>query len=233
VKAVIIEIHKDYCIVMTKDGQFLKRKIPAGVFEIGDEIMVSEKHSHQPEAARVNWVKNFAVAAIVVVMIAAGSIWLVKYMKMYYSSRNMRLFTQDEAVGEMKVEAELEEEAPAEEDAQESALAMDEEQKETVVYKGMFSIEEGLQIDEEISGIMFSYQVIDGTSMYVRLENISRSPYFNGTFEISTLLSDESVSRSLKTILLQGFKPEQVRENTFILKAGEVNFWLQVTERNY
>ena len=232
-KAVIMEIHKDYCIVMTKNGQFLKRKILAGGYEIGDEIMVSEEYSHQPEEVRVNWVKNFAVAAIVLVVMTAGSIWVIRYMKTYYSPGNIALTTQDRAGEETKVEAELVKEAPAEEGVQESGLAMDEEQKETVIYKEIYSLEEGIQIKEEIVGFMFSYQVIDGISMYVRLENISRTPYFNGTFEISTLLSDGSPSRSLKTILLQGFKPEQVWENTFILKAGETSFWLKVTERNY
>ena len=61
-KAVIMEIHKDYCIVMTKDGQFLKQNIPAGVFEIGDEIAVSKEYAHEPKTVKVGWLKNLSIA---------------------------------------------------------------------------------------------------------------------------------------------------------------------------
>ncbi|MBM3708083.1 MAG: anti-sigma factor domain-containing protein [Actinobacteria bacterium] len=39
-KAIILEIYRKYCILMTKDGQFLRKNIPAGLYEIGDEIII-------------------------------------------------------------------------------------------------------------------------------------------------------------------------------------------------
>ncbi len=228
-KVVIMEIHKDYCIVMTKDGQFIKKKIMAGAYEIGDEIIISE-YSYQPEAARVNWVKNFVVGAIIVAAITAGSIWVIRYMKEYFSPVNMALTAQDGAGEETRIEAE---ESQADKGAQEQAFTMDEDQEEAVVYGSVYSLEEGTRIEEEIDGIMFSYEVMDSVSMYVKLENISRTPYFNGTFGINTLLSDGSPSRTLNPITLQRFKPGNISESSFILKAGETQFRLIITENNY
>jgi hypothetical protein len=39
-KASVLEIHKDHCIVITEDGRFIRRDMPAGVYEIGDEIVI-------------------------------------------------------------------------------------------------------------------------------------------------------------------------------------------------
>ncbi len=39
-KASIVEIHKKYCIILTADGQFVRQDVPAGAYEIGDEIII-------------------------------------------------------------------------------------------------------------------------------------------------------------------------------------------------
>ena len=81
-KAVIMEIHKGYCIVVTPDGQFLKRKIPEGVFEIGDEIIIEQEFYLEPaRQTGPSWVKKFAITASVAVVVVIGLIFGVKYMR--------------------------------------------------------------------------------------------------------------------------------------------------------
>jgi hypothetical protein len=41
-KASIVEIYKDYCIVLTRDGRFIRQDVPAGAYEIGDEIFIED-----------------------------------------------------------------------------------------------------------------------------------------------------------------------------------------------
>ena len=92
-KAVIIEIHKDYCIVMTKDGQFLKQNIPAGVFEIGDEIVIAKEYSYEPKTIKAGWLKSLSVASMAVVVVAVLSIFGVWYFKQYLPLRVTSLFS--------------------------------------------------------------------------------------------------------------------------------------------
>jgi|GEM_PF-1100018 len=69
-KAIVMEIHKDYCIVMTGDGRFIREAIPAGELEIGDEIIVEEETFAVPGR---DWIKTFAIAAVAVLVIGFGS----------------------------------------------------------------------------------------------------------------------------------------------------------------
>jgi len=41
-KASVVEIHKNYCIVITRDGRFVRQDMNAGVHEIGDEIVIDD-----------------------------------------------------------------------------------------------------------------------------------------------------------------------------------------------
>src|SRR4030043_1973409 len=116
-KAVIIEIHKDYCIVMTKDGQFIRQNIPAGVFEIGDEIVISKEYSYEPKTIRAGWLKSLSVASMAVVVVAVLSIFGVWYFKQYLPLRNAALLTGDtteetaQAAAEEEVSGETREES--------------------------------------------------------------------------------------------------------------------------
>ena len=69
-KAVVMEIHKDYCIVMTSDGRFVRQAVPAGELEIGDEVIVEEETF---TATNRDWIKTFAIAAVAILVIGFGS----------------------------------------------------------------------------------------------------------------------------------------------------------------
>src|SRR4030066_996272 len=96
-----MEIGKDYCIVMTGEGQFLKQRVPPGIIEVGDEIIVSEKHAFKPAIINVKMfrARSFAVAASVIVILAVGSIFGVQYLRNYYS----REITGEDKVAEEKL----------------------------------------------------------------------------------------------------------------------------------
>jgi hypothetical protein len=72
-KALIVEIKRKYCIIVTPDGRFLKKAMPAGNYEIGDEVLIDETNTGAKHAghrfsfgmpARI--AAGFAVAAILV-----------------------------------------------------------------------------------------------------------------------------------------------------------------------
>ncbi len=231
-KAVVMEIHKDYCIVMTEDGQFLRQEIPAGRLEIGDEIVIEKEYYYE---RRASWVKSFAIAASVVVVVAIGSVFGVRYLKQYYPAGDIAMVAEEKAVAEEATREEvlMEEEAlPTEEGTEEPALAIEAEQEETIIYKSedIYSLKEEGMIEKYIEEIMikFSYKVIDSTSLLVSLEN-SSTYSFSGNFNLVMLLSDGSVART-KTIFLEGFKPGDIYKKQFPLEAGEAEFRLEVTE---
>jgi len=230
-KAVVMEIYKDYCIVMTKDGQFLRQEIPAGGLEIGDEIVIEKAYYYE---RRASWVKSFAIAASVVVVVAVGSVLGVRYFKQYYPAGDIAMVAEEKAVAEEATREEvlMEEEAlPTEESAEEPALAIEAEQEEIIIYesKSVYPLEEGTTVREHIEDIIFSYKVSGERNLLVRLENISSTYSFNGAFNLIMLLSDGSVARTI-TILLEGFEPGEIHEESFPLEAGEAEFRLEVTE---
>jgi len=230
-KAVVMEIHKDYCIVMTEDGQFLRQEIPAGRLEIGDEIVIEKEYYYE---RRASWVKSFAIAASVVVVVAIGSVFGVRYLKQYYPAGDIAMVAEEKAVAEEATREEVlieEETLPIEEGTEEPALAMEAEQEETIIYesKSVYSLEEGTTVEEHIEDIIFSYKVSGERNLLVKLENSSSTYSFNAAFNLIMLLSDGSVARTI-TILLEGFEPADIHEESFPLEAGEAEFRLEVTE---
>ena len=155
-KAVIMEIHKDYCIVVTRDGQFLKRKIPPGVFEIGDEILIDQEYSFEPaKPAGTNWVKKFVVTISVAVVVVVALVLGVRYMRSFLSG-DVYQYTGYEREELIVVG---EEEEKKEEEAVMKAEPAEAEPEETIIYENIYSIEEGTEFEEFIGGIMFSYKV--------------------------------------------------------------------------
>lgn len=227
-KAVIVEIHKNYCIVVTPDGQFLKRRIPEGVFEIGDEIMVDQEPAYKAvKPTNADQRKKIALSISFAAVIVIASVIGIVFVKNYIAN-NMAVYSQYESeelrvVGE---EAEEEEEA-----AMEESKAPQSEQSERVIYSDTYTFEEGEEVEELISGLRFTYDIVDGNKLDVVIENIERSPYFNGAFKI-TMLQDGSESKT-NEIPLQGFKQGQVRKSSIIIKTGETGFRLQVIEIAY
>jgi hypothetical protein len=238
VKAVIMEIHKDYCIVMTKDGRFLKRKIPAGVFEIGDEITVDLEMSFEPVATpRRSMIGRYLATAMVVLVIVVGAVLGERFIRQYYESKGIERVGFEEAAEEAVEEAAEEEaEEPqyeyeeASEAAEDEEEVLDEAEKEgNVVYRDIYFLDTEDWAQEKIMGIMFSYRVESGAVLQVQIENISNEPAFDGTFELFMLEADKSETR-LINIPFRNFVPGDFFEDSFLLQEGEASFRLEVFE---
>jgi hypothetical protein len=231
-KAVIIEIHKGYCIVMTKDGQFIKQNIPAGVFEIGDEIVIAKEYSYEPKTIRVGWLKSLSIASMAVVVVAVLSIFGVWYFKQYLPLRNAALLTgnttEETAQAAAAEEEEVSGEAAQEENTEGSGLGMEADQGEAVSFEKTYSLIKEPNVDSEnINGVLsFSYEVIDSVSLQVEFKNINSVLSFSGTITLTTL-ADNGVSRT-KIIPLDSFEPALVKKESIFLKAGETSLRLEV-----
>ncbi len=234
-KAMIMEIHKDYCIVMTKDGQFLKQNIPAGVFEIGDEIVVVREYSYEPKTIKAGWLKSLSVASMAVVVVAILSIFGVWYFKQYLPLRNAALLTENttEETAQAAAEEEVAEEA-REESTEGTGLGMELDRGETVSFEKTYSLIEEPKVDDEnINGVLaFSYEIINNVSLQVEFRNISSVLSFNGTITLTTLFSDYSVSQT-KIIPLDGFEPARVEKEPIFLKVDEASLKLEVNGNAY
>jgi len=83
-KAIIIEIHKEYSIVLTEDGQFLKHPAGAGLYEIGDDIFIDAQNLPESIMARgsvYRLISRFAIGFTAVAVIAAGSYFGIQFLK--------------------------------------------------------------------------------------------------------------------------------------------------------
>jgi hypothetical protein len=236
VKAVIMEIHKDYCIVMTEDGRFLKRKVPAGVFEIGDEINIDLEMSFEPAARpRRSMVGRYFATAMVVIVIIVGAILGERFIRQYYESRGIGRTGFEEAMEEAVEETAEEAEEPRyEEEAvvaakEEEEVAAEEEKEGNVVYRDIYFLDTEDWAREKIRGIMFSYRVESGAVLEVQVENVSNEPGFSGSFELFMLEADKSETRVID-IPLSGFAPGDLFEDSFLLQEGETSFRLEVFE---
>jgi len=239
VKAVIMEIHKDYCIVVTEEGRFLRRKIPSGVFEIGDEIMIDQELTFEPaKTPRQSMVGRYLATALVVVVVIVGAVLGIRFIRQYYASEGRGLAeyeaVAEEAAEEVVEEAEepqyeYEESAELTKDEAEEALAAEEEKEGNVVYKDIYFLDVENWVQEKIRGIMFSYKVESGTVLQVQLENISSEPGFDGTFELFMLKADKSETRVID-IPFKNFVPGDFFEDAFMLQEGETSFRLEVFE---
>jgi hypothetical protein len=82
-KASIVEIHKNYCIVMTLDGRFVRHDVPAGAFELGDEIFIeaaeflsaNDKTVKKPFGMFAKLAAGFAA----IVILGCGTYFGIKY----------------------------------------------------------------------------------------------------------------------------------------------------------
>lgn len=234
-KAVIMEIGKDYCIVLTRDGQFLKQRIPQGIFEIGDEITVKEEHIPRPAILdiKMSHFRSLAAAASVIVIVAIGSIFGVWYMKNSYLGEAR---VADSAVEEELIvmpvpskETQADEEL---ESAGESSPAMILEE-EAVTFENTYSLEGQKEFEEDIKEIInFSYKIIDNVNLRIQLRNISDTSAFKGTFKL-TLLSESGAESREEIILLDDFGPGKIKEHILFLKMGERRLRLEVTGSVY
>jgi len=218
-KAVVIEIHKNYCIVMTGDGQFLKHKAGAGSVEIGDEVVISRV----PETRMARFtVRGFAVAAAVLVVIIGG-IYSYRYLSKFYPVGSARELAEaefnykDEAQAETVVTEEAEEAAATAPELEKSAI-----DEVNLIYERDFSIEEDTMVDELIDDLYLKYKIFESDGkkqILISFKNVGDNLSFTGTADIIILFSDGSILKETH-IELVDFGPQEEKEETVIYEKG-------------
>jgi len=219
-RAVVIEIHKHYCIAVTADGRFVKQHIEQGELEIGDEITIEAGHFVPGR----DWIKTLAIAAAAIAVIGFGSWGMFRVFGWYTPQGGAQAAARDSAGEEMEeavmmaAEEATAEEAPAEAEAavQEEDLAMEMEQVEEVPsgpgqVDGDFNLELG-DVGEPVEivagNLLFLYWVAEseeGVELLLIIEELDPELAFTGYIEavVLTPLGEVAGSRSFD---LQEFK---------------------------
>jgi len=213
-KAVVMEIHKDYCIVMTGDGRFIRQAVPAGELEIGDEIIVEEETFTAPGR---DWIKTFAIAAVALLVIGFGSYGVFRIFggsgrgsgeAAMVADAEMR--TEEKANDETfaATEEEAVQEAPEEEETEMAAVAEEGEDfaADVAEVDGIpaGSGEVDVEFDLQISSIGEPVEIIAGNLIFLYwaaksdedmellliVEMLDPELNFTGTIEASILFDD-------------------------------------------
>jgi hypothetical protein len=223
-KATVMEIHKNYCIVMTKDGQFLKHKAAAGSVEIGDEIVISK--APEVRLGRL-YARGFAIAAAVVVVVVGG-VFSYRYLSKFYPVGGVRELAKAEVEDKEVYQAEAPAEVAVTQEVGEEADMVAAEFEESAVdeineagglmYEKDFVIEEGIEVEEFIiDDLCFKYEIFESDGekqILISFKNTSGSLSFTGSVDI-ILLSGDSVLKELHIDLVD-LGPWEEKEETVV-----------------
>ena len=231
-RSVIMEINKDYCIVATEDGQFLRQVIPAGTYEIGDELIIEEAYEQNYALGpRRSWIKGIVAAAAVIVILTTGSVLLVRYFRQYTMATDTAMVAQEDMVEKAVEEKEVfaAEAAPAE-GLEEPALAEEIDGAPTnIIFEGVYPLIEGTTAEEHIRKLIFSFTVTENRELQVKLENISSEYIFNGRVDLILLYEDGTRARMIPLEML-ALSPGEATEEVFLLESGEEEAMVMVSE---
>ena len=219
-KAIIMEINKKYCIVMTEDGQFLNHRILGGSGEIGDEIIMEEINNEFSLANyRKTWIRGLAVGFAVLMVLVMGSVFSYRFLRQYFP------ISSAPTVAAAKISEEnltLGDSAAAAENAETT--------KQSPLFEKVLLLKkENVLTEENINGILFSYQVLSTEQkvLQVKIENKNDSLKFEGSILLEMMLEDGSITRQV-TLWLPGFNPGYIKEEKIAIENGETNFKLLV-----
>ena len=232
-KAIVIEIYENYCIVMTEDGQFLKYKAVAGSVEIGDEVVVNK--AHEVKAAKFV-ARGLAIAAAVVVIVIGG-FFSYKYLNKFYPAGGIMEVARAGAEKKEVYRAKALVEEEAIKGAEETAAAVepvesaaDEVNELGLLYEKDFAIEEGIEAKETIGDIYFKYEAFESDGkkkLLISFKNTSESFSFNGNADI-ILLSGDNILEELHIDLVDlGVQKE--KEVTVLYKEEATILRLRLT----
>ena len=248
-KAVVIEIHKDYCIAMTPDGMFVRQAVPAGELEIGDEIIIEEETFKAPGR---DWIKTFAIAAAAILVIGFGSYGIFRVFSGFTRGggetamvADAEMLTEEKADDEALEVAEEVAEEPALEEAEMAAVeesedfAVEMDQVEGIpVGPGEVDVEFDLHISsigepiEIIAGnLLILYWAAEGDEdmeLLVIMEMLAPDLKFTGKIEASVLFDDgETAGRGVFDVI--NFSRGQKLQNFIGFLPGAYTLRIKIT----
>jgi hypothetical protein len=239
-KAIIMEINKKYCVVMTEDGQFLNHRIPGCSVEIGDRIIIEEKNNEfSYENYKKPWIRGLAAGFAVLIVLVMGSVFSYRFLKQYFPAGSAPTVAAAKVSEENLADKETEKNLQSipQEDSAESSLGESEDaavntetiQESPLFEKVLLLKKENVLTEENISGVLFSYQVLSAVQkvLQVKVENKNDTLKFEGSILLEMMLEDGSITRQV-TIELPGFNPGYIKEEKIAIEKSETNFKLVV-----
>ena len=242
-RAVVIEIHKNYCIAVTPDGRFVKQHMEQGELEIGDEIMIEAGHT----APSRDWIKTLAIAFTAVLVIGFGSWGMFRVFGWYSPVAGSMdeaaeiAFEEKEEAMTMAVEEEVAEEA-AQEAPAEAAVEADEESEDFAfemeqvedIPTGPGRVDADFYLDltrmgepiEIIAGnLLFLYWVAEseeGLEVFFNIEELDPELAFTGYVELVILDAQATVSGS-RSFDFEEFKRGERLSEVIIIDEDDVS----------
>lgn len=228
-KAVIIEINKNYCIIMTEDGRFLKKKIKAGFVEIGDEIVI-ESEAFSVAESKKTWIRGLGIAFAVLVVIVAGATFSYRYFRqaapMVLSAPEIaeaRTSTAEDENQSMKIGAEAQ--------SQEGASAEVSETAGVLLFEKIYTFKKDNILNEESLDnlkLVFSFKVSGDNERYlsVNIKN-NNSKIFSGNLSFDMLAVDGTITKTV-AVELNELGTGSSHEETIGISQEETGFQLRI-----
>ncbi len=207
-RAVVIEIHKNYCIAVTPDGRFVKQHVGQGELEIGDEVMVGAGYT----APSRDWIKTLGIAFAALLVIGFGS-WSLFRTYGWYSPLSEAGKTAEADLGAEEPVAMIAEEEAA--PAEEAAAAMEESGDIAVemdqaadIPSGPGKVDADFYLDLKIRGepaeivagnLLFLYWTAEsgeGLEVFFNIEELDPELAFTGYIELVILNDKDEVTGS-------------------------------------
>ena len=138
-KASVVEIHKNYCIVFTADGRFIRQDIPAGAYEVGDEIIVDaaalSNVFEKPLKKPFSMIARLAAGFAAIVFLTGGAYLGIRYAGLGFAftpvkvaseaaqAKTIDSFGQEDIAGSQAVADQIKQTLTAEAPDSESSVA--------------------------------------------------------------------------------------------------------------
>ncbi len=210
-RAVVIEIHKSYCIAVTPDGRFVKQHVGQGELEIGDEVMIEAGHASPSR----DWIKTLGIAFAALLVIGFGSWGLFRTFGWYSPLSE----TREMAEGDFGAEEEQMAMAAEEEDAGQAAEEASDVMKESEDFalemdqvpdipSGPGKVDADFYLDLEVMGkpgeivagnLLLLYWIAEsgeGLEVFFNIEAIDPELAFTGYIELVILNAEAEVTGS-------------------------------------
>jgi len=216
-KAVVIETHKDYCILLTRDGRFIRKRMVGSSVEIGEEVVVSQPSRLQ----RNRRVFRLALAAAsVFIVLSLTAAFSIDYIRSFFAPDLVTMAAAPETAQE-----DIAMSAPAQAEAFDGGAGRAQDLDKQAP-SASFSIQEG-PVEYFLDDFKILYEAISDQerSLSLRIENTGTS-VFTGMMEIS-FHADEVFS---KTVILEfrDFSEGQYRQELIPIAEDEKSFTLSV-----
>ena len=252
-KALIIEIHKNHCIVLTSDGRFLKMYIPAGLNEIGDEVVIdgSDLYCAKERRGIFKIAGNIAIGFAAIAIIITGSYFGMQYLKNSGTNTVVAVAEADLVKSEAATAQDADIEAITDDSELQAVFESDDQPEGTIsalpddrvallheLHEGIYSLDKkNVEFVLDFDDIKIAYKIIENkeatftdalkNELFFNFLSNKKDHVFNGI--ISTAFSDmRNITTKTVTYIFDDFHYGHQKTETVLLQEDENVFKLTV-----